>query len=140
MIRIRSPRAAYSFAHRCPLVMLSALAACNLLAFDGDCTAELRPMIIATVRDSRTSAAPLQPVTIVAYNSTARDSVTHQAPQPGSPPRAINLYPRVLGAGTYSVEVRANGYEPWRRIGVHVGENHCGQTNAARLNVSLKPL
>ena len=97
-------------------------------------------MIIANVRDKTTDTAPFQPITLVAYNSTARDSVSYVAPAPGTASVGINLYPRVLGAGIYTVEVRVSGYQLWIRPLVQVGEDHCGHTNAARLDVSLEPL
>jgi len=124
-----------------PFLLLFAilLSGCNLLG-EGDCTADLWPMIIARVRDARTGQPLFAGVTLLAYTSDARDSVTVAGAVPPSVDPVINLYPRVFSGGVYTVEVRLQGYETWRRLGVRVGQDHCGHTIAARLNVALEPL
>jgi len=118
------------------LCIVGAQSACDL--WSSGCTTELRPMIIATVTDSRTGEALVGGVTLVAYSSAGRDSTTYEGTPAGV--TTVTLYPRILGAGAYSVEIRHPGYLPFRQTDVLVRLDRCGKTIAVSIGASLTPL
>ena len=118
------------------LFPLATISACDFGG--GDCTGELQPMIVASVSDAETGQDLVAGVTLVAYSGSARDSVTYLAAPVGEP--TIALFPRILGAGTYTVEIRHPNYQTWQRQGVIVRTDRCHKTIPTSLVASLDPL
>lgn len=114
-------------------LLLLGATGCDLLG-PRACTTELRPGISLLILDAR--GGPL-----------ASDSVFASAVDGGYADTAIRNtrdagYARVgladERAGTYSVEVRGDGYEPWTRTGVRVSEGGC-HVQTVDLEVLLQP-
>jgi hypothetical protein len=96
-------------------------------------------MIVAAIQHAQSGELLTGNITLVAFNATARDSVTYPVSQ--SSIAAVTLYEGRLSGGIYTVEIRLSGYETWRRDGVVVEEEpDCHHTLATSLSASLVPL
>lgn len=100
-----------------PLIIGLALAACD--TFGVVCTSDRRPGIAVMVLDSSTSAPVVSDSVLVIasegmYADTARP-ISDTA-------EAFLAYER---AGTYNVQVKANGYQPWESTNIQVSEDAC---------------
>lgn len=96
-------------------------------------------MIIATVEHAESGELLNGEVTLVAYDATARDSVTY--PLSAAASARLTLFEIRLSGGVYTVEIRLAGYQTWRREGVVVNEeDQCRHTLATSLSAFLVPL
>jgi hypothetical protein len=89
----------------------------------GACTEEARAGLSVSVTDSLLGPVVFTGLSVVVYEGAYRDSIL-QATYPGAPfegPLGF-AYER---AGTYGIEIRADGYASWNRAGVVVERDEC---------------
>lgn len=123
------PLSRFTIAARIALCLpLAGLPACNILD-GGDCTAIASFMLVVTVTNA--SGAPIAGgYTLAVYSAAPVDSLV----LPVSPQEAVasvsipeGVRPGWSG-GFYSVEIRATGYQTWRRDLIRVKEGSCAHT------------
>ena len=98
---------------------LCALAGCGV--FEQDCTTDARPALSVSVVDSLTGGLPLSDSIIgVARDGGFSDTVRYPVFEGMSP-----LFLAYERAGTYQVDVHAEGYASWSRQGIRVDKGEC---------------
>jgi hypothetical protein len=108
---------------------LAAMLGCHDPLVQINCTDELRPGIVVTVRDSVTNA-PVSGARVVARTATIADTSRSQ-------PNGV--YPLVSEKpGTYAVTVEQTGYRPWARANVKVTSDEC-HVKTVSLTALLQP-
>jgi hypothetical protein len=113
------------------LPTLLALSACNPLE---PCTLELRAGIRLTVVDARSASPATGEVTATVTDGSYTETV--EVPESGPGPRVAGL---AFGRpGTYRVEVRSPGFQPWVEQDVRVSEDRCHVTTVD-LTARLEP-
>jgi hypothetical protein len=104
----------------------------------GICTLSIEPAVEVEVRDQTTdqflSTAPRGVVREGAY----QDSLTVSGFTSDVPPRVRTLIAAGERAGTYTVHLEADGYQPWDTARVRVGEGDC-HVHTARFTAALNP-
>jgi hypothetical protein len=114
------------------LVVAPLLGACQL------CTLSIEPAIEVEVRDRTTnqflSVVPRGLVREGAY----QDSLTANSITADAPPRVRSLTAAGERAGTYSVHLEADGYQPWDTARVRAGEGGC-HVQTVRFTAALNP-
>lgn len=103
--------------HNIPVVIGFALAACD--SFGVACTSDSRPGIAVMVLDSSTRT-PLVSNSVLVIASEGMYADTAQAVSENA--ETFLVYER---AGTYNVQVEAEGYHPWARANIRVSEDAC---------------
>jgi hypothetical protein len=87
------------------------------------CTQEARPALQVELRDKVTGASSgFTDVVVVARDGAYADSVVHAVYPPPHETSIALAYER---AGTYSLSVRASGYQAWERTGIVVDADRC---------------
>lgn len=91
------------------------------------CTIESRPAIRLTVVDSLTGqSGPMQALKIVIRDGAARDSAFVPSIPPGAPIFSFSM--AFERKGTYTLDVTADGYQPWARSAIVVTGDICHVT------------
>lgn len=120
---------------------LSWLASATLVitACNGDCVAIAGMAFVVDVTDARTGAWLAAGSTLVAHGPAGADSVTY--PTHVVTERAIRLSEGRIQPGSYTVEVRREGYATWIHSNVIVRDaNDCGHVETVFLVAELEPL
>ncbi|MDE2872723.1 MAG: carboxypeptidase-like regulatory domain-containing protein [Gemmatimonadota bacterium] len=99
------------------------------------CTLEARFSVIAQARDSRTGGQLGAPPTGTITDGPYRETMNVYLGRDG----AYRLTAGEERRGTYDVEIRAEGYRPWRQTGVEVKHDGC-HVVTAELDVGMVPL
>lgn len=115
------------------ILFLLGVAGCDLLG-PRACTTELRPGISLLILDA--DGGPLASDSVMASAADGEYvDVAIRNTQGAGYARASLAHER---AGTYRVEVRGDGYEPWERTRVRVSEGEC-HVRTVDLQVLLHP-
>ena len=94
------------------------------------CTTEARPAVRLTVVDSVTGqSGPMQSLKIVIRDGAARDTAFVPTIAAGAPTFTFSM--AFERKGTYTVDVTANGYQPWERSAIVVTGDLCHVTTVA---------
>ena len=108
-------------------------------ACNGDCVAIAGMAFVVEVTDARTGALLAAGSTLVVRGTAGADSVTY--PDHVVTERTIQLAEGRILPGTYSVEVRRQGYATWTRSNVMVRDTgDCGHVETVHLSAELEPL
>jgi hypothetical protein len=119
---------------------LVALPGCNILE-GGDCTTQLTWMLKVSVTGP--GGAPVAGgYTLAVYSASVGDSLVQTvSPQEAAGTVFVPDAARPSwGEGRYSVEIRAPGYQTWRRDQIEVDEDNCGHTSPEQVQAVLVPV
>ncbi len=103
-----------------------------------DCTANIQPGIVVTIRDSATGEPRAQQAVGVVQQGGFTDQLVPYGYE-GQPPVMVSRHAADERAGTYTVTIREVGYRAWERSGVRVDGGQCHvltMTVDARLQVA----
>jgi hypothetical protein len=106
-----------------PCVALLTLAGC--MENGGTCTLSVEPAVEVEVRDGATQEFLATTPRGIAQEGTYQDSLQVWTMTADVPPRVATLAGASERAGTYSVHLEADGYQPWDTAGVRVTEGDC---------------
>ena len=110
------------------LLSLSLLALSGCHEYGGICPLSIEPGVEVQVRDARTQEPLLLATTPrgMAREGTYQDSLLVWSRTFDVPERVFSLAGATERAGTYIVQLEAEGYQPWDTAGVRVTEGDCG--------------
>jgi hypothetical protein len=104
----------------------------------GICTLSIEPGVEVEVRDQTTdqflSATPRG----VVREGTYQDSLIVSGFTTDVPPRIMTLIAAGERAGTYTMHLEADGYQPWDTAGIRVRDGDC-HVRTARFTAALNP-
>ena len=112
------------------LVALALAAAC-------DCDESIQYAIQLTMVDSISGEPVVAEITAVASDGSFSDGVTYTAEQAEAFDAEMSFARE--RAGTYQVEVTADGYQPWVMTGVNVMADEC-HVETVQLMARLQPI
>ena len=110
-----------------------------ITACSGDCVAIAGMAFVVDVTDARNGALLAAGSTLVVHGTAGADSVTY--PDHVVTERSIQLTEGRILPGTYTVEVRRQGYATWIRSNVIIRDaGDCGHVETVYLSAELEPL
>jgi hypothetical protein len=106
---------------------------------NSDCVAIAGMAVVVDVTDARTGAFLAAGSTLLVYGPAGADSITYPAHVVTE--RAIGISEGRIQPGTYTVEVRRDGYTSWARSGIVLRDSgDCGHIETVCLSAELVPL
>jgi len=106
-----------------PCVAVLTLAGC--LENGGACSTSAEPAVEVEVRDAMSGEYLVATPWGIARDDTYEDSLQVWGMTADVPPRVTSLAGATERAGTYSIAIEAEGYQPWDTAGVRVTEGDC---------------
>ena len=120
----------------CAAMLLIVQPACSLFG-PQNCDAYAAALLLVTVTDSETGQSIGIPFTVTVISETAGDSIIAvldaDVRQPFNVPEGATLG----SSGDYTVDVRAEGYQTWRRGQIRVSGGACGHPNTRSVTAAL---
>ena len=89
------------------------------------CTADIRPAVEVTVRDAATQSYLVVVPRGVVRDGAFQDSLRVAGTTFDEPPRVATLAAADERRGIYTVQLEAEGYQPWDTSGVAVSHDGC---------------
>ena len=112
------------------------LSACST---EPNCTQEVRPAIEVTVEDALTGSYLAVVPRGVVRDGSFQDSLRVWSTTSESPSRVVTMAAADERRGVYSVQLEAEGYQPWDTAQVQVSRNEC-HVETATFTANLEPL
>jgi hypothetical protein len=103
------------------------------------CTADIRPAVAVTVQDAQTQDYLGVEPRGVARDGNYQDSLRVWSTTLTLPPQVVSLAAADERRGVYTVELEADGYEPWDTAGVLVSSDEC-HVRTATFTAFLQPV
>jgi hypothetical protein len=103
------------------------------------CTDDIKPAIEVTVQDAVSGSYLAVVPRGVVRDGAFQDSLRVWGSTAESPPRVVILAAADERRGVYSVQLEAEGYQPWDTAGVQVSRDDC-HVHTAMFTANVEPL
>ena len=118
------------------LLVTLELSACST---EPNCTQDVRPAVEVTVQDAVTGSFLAVVPRGVVRDGAFQDSLRVWSTTAESPPRVVTMAAADERRGVYSVQLEAEGYQPWDTAEVQVSRDEC-HVETAMFTANLEPL